>query len=207
LGRTLTVILSLGNSGTNTKGNSNTGGYSRDGTGPQPGFVGGQYYAGGSSVPYPAGGSPPGRSLNSYSATPGGLAFYPGYWPYGGFYYPYAYTHTYRNRTSNRDEERDIVCVCARYSVCACDDIDKKDFYDELIKDGDYDKLNKSMVTVSRVNGTQKIVINGTLPNGTTVPTDDEDLYEMYLNGAVTLAKSLGYWPAGAAVMVAVLLV
>jgi hypothetical protein len=190
--------------GTNTQGNSNRGGYSRDGTGPQPSFVGGQYYAGGSKVPYPAGGSPPGRTLNSYPLGPGGFAFYPGFWPYGGFYYPYAYSHSYHNRTSKKDEKREIICVCANYGVCACDDIDKKEFYDELIKDGDYSKLNKSMVTVSKVNGTQKIVINGTLPNGTTIPTDDEDLYAMYLNSAV--AKAIGLWPAAAAVVAAVLL-
>ena len=193
--------------GSNSYGNSNRGGYSRDGTGPQPNFVGGTYYAGGSKVPYPAGGSPPGRTLTSYPVNSRGLAFYPGYWPYGGYYYPYAYAHSYRNNTSKKDEKREIICVCAMYSVCACDDIDEKDFYDELIKDGDWKKLNKSMVDVSKVNGTTKIVINGTLPNGTTVPTDDEDLYEMYLNGAVSIAKAMGFWPVVAAVLATVLLV
>ena len=135
------------------------------------------------------------------------MAFYPGFWPYGGYYYPYAYSHHYHNKTSKKDEVKDIICVCAKYSVCACDDIDEEEFYDELIDDGDWDKLNKSMVDVAKVNGTTKIVINGTLPNGTTVPTDDEDLYEMYLNGAMSIAKAMGLWPAVAAVMATVLLV
>lgn len=62
------------------------------------------------------------------------------------------------------------------------------------------------MVNVAEVNGTRKIVINGTLPNGTTIPTDDEDLYEMYLNGAASFARALGLWPAVAAVVATVLL-
>ena len=55
---------------------------------------------------------------------------------------------------------------------------------------GSYAALNKSLVTVSQVNGTRNLVLNGTLPNGTTAPggTDDD-------SGATTLkaGKYAGY--------------
>lgn len=185
--------------GTNTYTSSVAGGYSKTGTGPQPAFAGGKYYGGGAKVPFPAGGSPPGRSLKPYPIYGGGLAFWPGYWPYGAYMYPYAYTYHYRNATSDKDEEREVLCGCAEYSVCGCDDIDDVDFYKELIKDGDYGKLNKTLVNVAEVNGTMKILINGTLPNGTTVRTHD--------SGASRVARTLGLWPAVAAVAATVFVI
>jgi hypothetical protein len=117
-------------------------------------------------------------------------------WLYG----PYSYSHRYYNSTSRQDEEREIICHCQDNMVCMCDDIDDEEFWDELIGDGDYDKLNKTLVDVTNVNGTMTIVVNGTLPNGTTVP-GDEDQYEQYLtNAGINLGQSLGMLPAAVAV-------
>lgn len=124
-------------------------------------------------------------------------------------YGPYNYHHRYHNDTSDEDEEREIICGCAEDSVCMCDEIDDDDdFWDDLIGDGDYDKLNKTLVDVSKVNGTTTILVNGTLPKGTTVHSDDEDDYAEYLtNAANTALQTLGLWPAVGAMMGMVLLV
>lgn len=137
------------------------------------------------------------------------VAFWPGLWVLPVFMYgPYSYHHSYYNRTSRKDEERDIICGCAQYSVCMCDDVDDEDFWDDLIGDGDYSKLNKSVVQVSEVKGKTTILINGTLPNGTTVDSDDPEDYEQYLtNAAVAVGKALGLAPVVAAVFGIVLLV
>lgn len=59
----------------------------------------------------------------------------------------------------------------------------------DLVGNGSYDSLNKSLVTVSQVNGTRTLVINGTLPNGTTAPggTDSAGLN-------LKIGKYAGYW-------------
>jgi len=46
---------------------------------------------------------------------------------------------------------------------------------DSLIGDGNYANLNKSVVTVADINGTSTIVLNGTLPNGTTTSGGTDD--------------------------------
>ncbi|CAG9985211.1 unnamed protein product [Clonostachys byssicola] len=183
----------------------NTGGYSPGGSGPQPRFVSNTYYGGGAKAPYPAGGSPSGKSMTS-SRSPSPLAYYPGYWPpYPIFIYPYGYHHSYRNKTSNQNETREIECACPQYSSCMCDDIEDTKFWDELIGDGDYKKLNKSLVTVAQVNGKTKIVLNGTVPNGTTTDCkDSKDCEAYYSDAASLLAHSLGLWPVAFTVFASV---
>jgi len=135
---------------------------------------------------------------------PAGALFLGGAYMYG----PYGYHYRYHNETSDEDEEREIICGCAEDSVCMCDEIEDDDFWDELIGDGDYDKLNKTLVDVSEVNGTTTILVNGTLPKGTTVESDDEDDYAEYLtNAANTALQTLGLWPAIGAVAGVVMMV
>lgn len=95
--------------------------------------------------------------------------------------YPYSHPYHYHNDTSDEDEERDVLCGCSRYEYCACDDNNSTQYFDELIGNGSYDALNKSIVNVAEVNGTMTILINGTLPNDTALP--DEDASE---NGALS---------------------
>lgn len=54
---------------------------------------------------------------------------------------------------------------------------------------GSYAALNKSLVTVSEVNGTRNLVLNGTLPNGTTAPGGTDDSSAMNLQAG----KYAGY--------------
>ncbi|RBQ81198.1 hypothetical protein FVER14953_03761 [Fusarium verticillioides] len=161
-------------------GSRSSGGGGSRGVGPQPSFAGGRYYPGGSSKPYRSGVSSPGR-IAPFALGGAALAFWPGVWLYGAYMYPYSHPYHYHNDTSDEDEERDVLCGCSRYEYCACDDNNSTQYFDELIGNGSYDALNKSIVNVAEVNGTMTILINGTLPNDTALP--DEDASE---NGALS---------------------
>jgi len=76
------------------------------------------------------------------------------------------------------------------YSECGCDDNGNSTFLDELIGDGSYNNLNKTLVTVADNNSVSTIYINGTLPNGTTSSGGTEDA-----SAAVrAVMESAGYW-------------
>ncbi|KAF4960240.1 hypothetical protein FSARC_10528 [Fusarium sarcochroum] len=185
------------------------GGSGARGTGPQPNFAGGRYYPGGAATPYRSGGRSPGASILPFVLIGGALAFWPGVWLYGAYMYPYHNTYHFHNETSDEDEERDVLCGCAKYQQCACDDNNSTEYYDQLIGNGSYEALNKSIVDVAKVNGTWTILINGTLPNGTALPDDDDDSDDSNSSdnagaGLRTMAEALGWWPAVAAVMAAV---
>ncbi|KAF4980679.1 hypothetical protein FZEAL_3347 [Fusarium zealandicum] len=198
---------STSNRGGSSSG-SNQGGGSRGGSGPRPNFAGGRYYPGGAAAPYRSGGRSP-LGIAPFFFIGAAIAFWPGVWLYGAHTYPYENQYHYYNETSEKDESRDVICGCAQYSVCGCDDNNSTEYYDELIGNGSYEALNKSIVNVAKVNGTMTILINGTLPNGTTVPEDEEDTSadEDDSNAAASmrsLVEALGYWPAVAAIMAAV---
>jgi hypothetical protein len=159
-----------GLSGSFRPGSSGNGGSSH-GRGPQPSVSGGRYYPGGSSIPYNAGAVSPG-GITPYIIGGAALAFWPGTWLYGAYMYPYTHTYHYHNDTSDEGEERGVLCGCSRYEYCACDDNNSTQFFNELIGNGRYDALNKSIVNVAEVNGTVTILINGTLPNNTALPDD-----------------------------------
>lgn len=67
---------------------------------------------------------------------------------------------------------------------CGCDDNGNTTFLDSLIGDGSYAALNKSLVNVADINGTSTIVLNGTLPNGTTAAGGTENVNAAGLLGA-----------------------
>jgi len=197
--------------------NSNTGGATKTGSGPQPNYGGGRYYGGGAASPYTAGGRSP-LGIAPLFLGVGLLSIYPGLWLYGAYAYPYNHPYTFHNRTATngtntttptptRDIGEDIMlmirqategfnqtkpvtCLCAAYSECGCDDNGNTTFLDGIIGDGTYNALNFSVVNVADINGTSTIVLNGTLPNGTSVPGGTEDA-----NGAVKIMGSFtGYW-------------
>jgi len=83
--------------------------------------------------------------------------------------------------------------VCQATLECGCDDPEDNTFLDSLIGDGDYSKLNKTLVNVYDFeNGTSIIAINGTLDNGTTIPGGDEDANGT--SGAMRMVEASGYW-------------
>lgn len=135
------------------------------------------------------------------------LSVFPGLWLYGAYNYPYNHPYSFYNRsaphntTTRRDliirqdtiganETKPVTCLCAVYAECGCDDNSNTTFLDALIGDGSYASLNQSLVTVADVNGTSTIVLNGTLPNGTTTSGGTENA-----NAATrTIVEFSGYW-------------
>ncbi|KAH8596672.1 hypothetical protein B0O99DRAFT_651430 [Bisporella sp. PMI_857] len=180
-----------------TSSSSNAGGATRAGSGVQPSFGGGKYYGGGASKPYTAGSKSPTGLIAPVFLGAGLLAVYPGLWLYGAYSYPYHNPYSYRNRSrnsTNTNDKRDsmfaqlgglmkrqsdgvnetkpVDCLCAAYAVCGCDDTGDLTFLADLIGDGSYAGLNKSVIDVADINGTSTIILNGTLPNGTTIPKE-----------------------------------
>ncbi|KAF4634850.1 hypothetical protein G7Y89_g3260 [Cudoniella acicularis] len=93
--------------------------------------------------------------------------------------------------TEGVNQTKPVTCLCAVYAECGCDDSGNSTFLDSLIGDGTYANLNHTLVTVADVNGTSTIIINGTLPNGTTASGGTEDAYSAATRSIV---NSSGYW-------------
>jgi len=210
-----------GSSGTGTTGRgspgSNTGGATKTGSGPQPNYGGGRYYGGGSTSPYAAGVRSP-LGIAPIFLGVGLLSIYPGLWLYGAYNYPYIHHYNFHNRTATngtnsttqtRDIEEEVMlvirqsteganqtkpvtCLCAVYSECGCDDNGNTTFLDTLIGDGTYSNLNLSVINVADINGTSTIILNGTLPNGTSVSGGTEDAITG--SAAKMLVNVAGYW-------------
>ncbi|KAL4770942.1 hypothetical protein BDW60DRAFT_70420 [Aspergillus nidulans var. acristatus] len=170
-----------------TSTTSNTGGTSRGGSGTRPTYGrGGGYYGGGATVPYRSGIRSP-SGIVPFFLPVAALAFFPGLWLYGAHVYPYGHPYHYINDTTNRNESMPVICLCAEYSTCGCDDNNNSTYYESLFN-GTQPK-NGSIVRVTDVNGTQTIAINGTLQNGTTA---DEDTVDSA--AALTVMQASGYW-------------
>lgn len=139
----------------------------------------------------------------------GGAALFlimPGIWLYS--VYPYNFNNPYRFRNQSMQNETfpngtnmslPVTCLCQEYQVCGCDENDDQMYLKDLVGNGSYAALNKTLVTVSDVNGTQTLVLNGSLPNGTTAPggSDDDDSAAL----AITIGKYGGYWAMGLIVL------
>ncbi|KAG8667527.1 hypothetical protein FPOAC1_012360 [Fusarium poae] len=192
---------SSGGGSSSSRGSSS--GSSRSGSGSGSGSSGGR--SGGASRPYAARGpSPSGIRPVLLGAGVAALAFWPGVWLYGAYMYHYPNSYRYYNETSEEEEDRPILCACSAEASCGCDQDDNTNntaLYDELIGNGSYEHLNKSIVDVAEVNGTTTILINGTLPDDTALPEEDSDSA-----AARAMIEAMGYWPAAAAVLAAVLI-
>jgi hypothetical protein len=123
----------------------------------------------------------------------------PGLWLYS--VYPYHFNNPYRfhndsaqNATNpnGTNQSLPVTCLCQEYSECGCDENDDQANLKELVGNGSYAGLNKSLVTVADVNGTKTLVLNGTLENGT-----DTDSAARALTPAGLGGKFAGYWVAG----------
>ncbi|KAH4048317.1 hypothetical protein HBH98_226130 [Parastagonospora nodorum] len=210
-----------------TSGSSMAGGRTSTGSGPKPAYGRGAYYGGGAAVPYSAGSRTP-KGLIAAPLLVGGaaLAIMPGLWLYS--VYPYHYNNPYRfynrtaNRTNNNDNDNDrrslvylvtrqeqganetlpVVCLCQEFSPCGCDENDDPAYISDLVGNGSYAALNKSLITVSDVNNTRSLVLNGTLPNGTTAAGGEDDDSA----AAHSMAKYTGYWAMGLVVLYGVML-
>ena len=77
-------------------------------------------------------------------------------------------------------------CFCAEYASCGCDGNNTDTDYIESVTN------NKSIAQLVNVNGTETVVINGTLPNGTTAPggTDSGFRVARYINSGGSSNRS-----------------
>lgn len=127
----------------------------------------GGVYGGGAAVPYLAGGRSA-RGLTPLALIPvAGLGFFAGAWLYGAYLYHYTLPYSFYNATSGMNQTEPVLCLCQQYSECGCDDNEDPTYMDSVIGTGSPAAMNASLVQVSDYNGTQSIIINGTLPNGT----------------------------------------
>ncbi|OSS52805.1 hypothetical protein B5807_01884 [Epicoccum nigrum] len=202
---------SSGNSGSSsrTSTNSAAGGSTRSGSG-APRTYGGGYYGGGAGVPYTAGKKTP-KGLIAAPLLLGAslLLIMPGLWLYS--VYPYHFSNPYRfhnqsdvNQTNpnGTNQSLPVTCLCQEYSPCGCDENSDQKYLNDLVGNGSYPALNKSLVTVSDINGTRTLVINGTLPNGTTAPGGTDDSAAVHLK----VGKYAGYWVMASIVLTGVMM-
>ncbi|KAE8417032.1 hypothetical protein BDV36DRAFT_296485 [Aspergillus pseudocaelatus] len=176
-----------GGSGGSSSRTGNSGGLSRSGSGPQPTYGRGIYYAGGARTPYTSGAlSPLGIAPIVLPAT--ALAFFGGVWLYGAYAYPYNYHYQYVDQTSHHNASMPVVCLCEKYAECACDENSDRLYYESIFNGTQ--PANSSVAKIVEVNGTETIYINGTLPNGTTVADSSTPS-----GAARTGVQISGYWP------------
>jgi hypothetical protein len=81
-------------------------------------------------------------------------------------------------------------CLCGRYQECACDPNNQTDYMTSIAN-------NNSIARVANVDGQEKLVVNGTLPNGTTAASAATSYRQ-------SLLELSGYWVAAATVIYAV---
>jgi hypothetical protein len=210
--------FSAGSRGTSSSSSgSSVGGSTRTGSGPERPYVMGRYYGGGAAVPYPAGSRTPRGLKAGAPITPlAARAIMPGLWLYS--VYPYYYHDPYRifNRsatnihsnhrdfvnirvrqeTQGANETLPVICLCQNFQVCACNENSNQQYINELVGDGSYGGLNKSLVIVSSVDGIKTLVLNGSLPNGTTAPGGVDDVA-----AGLNIQKYFGYWFMGLVVL------
>jgi hypothetical protein len=148
------------------------------------------------------------------------LAIMPGLWLYSAYPYHYNNHYTFHNesatndddnnnnndkrtlwsrQTQGRDETLPVMCVCMENRECSCEENDDQAYLDDLVGNGSYPALNKTLVTVSQVNDTKTLVINGTLPEGTTAPSES-------LAMDLKVGKYAGYYAVGMMVLCGVLM-
>lgn len=151
-------------------------------------YGGSRYYAGGASTAYGAGRRSP-AGITPFLLPAAALTFFPAVWLYGAYAYPYSHHYNYYNENTHKNDSLPVVCVCQEYNPCGCDDNDNNTYYESLFNGTQ--PANTSDTRVVNVNGTEKIYINGTLPNG----TDSENTSSSAASAlGPTLLHASGYW-------------
>ncbi|KAI9682200.1 MAG: hypothetical protein M1817_000254 [Caeruleum heppii] len=158
---------SSGSRGSSSGGSSGGSGSSVSRPRISPSYGGGRFYGGGATTPFRAGGRSP-RGIAPFILPLAALSIFPGIWLYSAYAYNYNNPYYFRNASQNAVAQRyPVQCLCQQYSECGCDDNDDDDFLTSILPNGtDTNTLNRTLVAISDVNGTKTIVLNGTLPNG-----------------------------------------
>jgi hypothetical protein len=188
-----------GSSAAGSRG-SNVGGSTTTGSGIRPSYGGGgRYYGGGATVPYRSGGRSTGGLAAAGFLGVGALAFFPGLWLYGAYLYPYSHNYNFHNTTAGVNQTKPVRCLCEQYSECGCDDNTDPSYLNSVVGNGSQAALNKTLVRVANVNGTDTIFLNGTLPNGTTASGGTASASAAGIKGVETM----GWLVVGGAIAVA----
>jgi hypothetical protein len=128
-----------------------------------------------------------------------------GAWHYRVYNYPYKTGWTFYNSTLNVTQTKPVNCLCEEFSECGCDDNTNAGYQTDILGNGSYAGLNHSVVSVADVNGTSTIILNGTLPNGTTA-TGGTDSPDAAFSFRHSVMQSGVYWVMAAVVGSAVFL-
>lgn len=86
--------------------------------------------------------------------------------------------------------------------MCGCDQNNDGGYIDSIIGNGTESAMNASLSRVADVNGTRTLIINGTLPNGTTAAGGSVSATSTAVARAVL--ENSGYWVMGAIVVYSV---
>ena len=168
-------------SGSSSSSRSSASSSSRSSSSVPNTYGGGRYFAGGASVAYVAGRRSPG-GISPVFLPVGALAFFPAIWLYGAYQYRWPEEeYTYFNTTTNEEETRPVECFCAQYAECGCEERGEDDFIQEVAN-------NETISQVVDVNGTETLVINGTLSNGTA------EAQAQSLGSKQALLEMSGWW-------------
>ncbi|KAJ5935695.1 hypothetical protein N7466_005242 [Penicillium verhagenii] len=155
-----------------------------------------RYYAGGATTPYRAG-SRSALGITPFLLPVAALAFFPGLWYHPAYVYDYNDNYNYVDDSTKKNVSMPVACLCEEYQECGCDNNTNSTYYESLFN-GTQPK-NSSVVTVAKVNDTEKIYINGTLANGTTAADSSA------ASGAMaTMLQASGYWATAAVVLATV---
>ena len=113
------------------------------------------FYGGGSRTPFRAGIISP-LGVSGFYIPP--FEFWkPYYWgSQGAYYYRLDMTAPALLNNTAHNETDPVICVCQKYQLCGCDNAD-----------GNYTLPNDILYGV--INGTEYVIINGTLENGTDI--------------------------------------
>jgi len=178
---------------------STSGGRTSSGSGPAPAYGGGRFYGGGATVPYKAGGKSPSGLVPV--ALVAGIGVGAAFWVAGSYMYHYNAPYRFYNQSSRQNETKPIDCGCLPELVCGCDENNDPQYLSDIVGNGT--NLNATLVSVATVDGVQRIIINGTLPEGTTAAGGDDSAGA----GMRVLLQSAGFWPVVAIVSAMVLTV
>ncbi|KAJ0316900.1 hypothetical protein COL5a_011359 [Colletotrichum fioriniae] len=174
------------------------GGGGGRGGGSSSAYGGGRYYGGGATVPYSAGARR--GNMVPFLLVGGALAFWPGLW-LGAHMYPYSHPYRYYNETARQNQTKPVLCGCQEYQPCGCDENNSTEYMNSLLGNGSYAALNKSVVNIGEYNGNETILINGSLPNGTTAAGGSDEVGSAAFRTAV---ETLGFWPVVVVVLATV---
>ncbi|KAI9771185.1 MAG: hypothetical protein M1840_002536 [Geoglossum simile] len=168
-----------GGGGSKGGGSSGSKGGSKGGSGSKTGgknsaassktFGGGRFFGGGAVTPFASGKRSP-SGITPFLLPIAALSIFPGLWLFSAFAYPFPQPIRFLNATAANatfpdgvNQTLPALCLCQDHSGCGCDGNPDQAYIKSILGSGNRATLNKTLVQVSNVNGTETLVLNGTL--------------------------------------------